>query len=127
MQLEAYFEIRETEPDANPSVLSVRQALWISRLYSTVKCNTQRELQHMRDVVYQFALLEEILTLRGKHKYNSSIYTLYETWGLTDLSVMPSSIVSLGIIDERKKLKKRGKAVAVELFGDENRNKRTNY
>ncbi|MFC2032886.1 hypothetical protein ACFLUS_06020 [Chloroflexota bacterium] len=125
MQLEAYFEIRETEPDANPPILSVRQALWISRLSSTVKCSTQKELQHMRDTAYQFALLEKILILRKG--YISSTYTLFETWGLTDLSLMPSLIVSAGLVNERKKFKKKDPNVAAEYFSDEYRNERTNY
>ena len=126
MQLEAYFEIRETEPDANPPVLSVRQALWISRLYCTVKCGTPTELRHLRDTAYQFAVLERILTLR--HGYSSSTYATYETWGIADLSlIVPSAEMIIGVAVERKKFKKKGKTVAAELFSDEYRNERTNY
>lgn len=95
MQLEAHFEIREYEPDANPPVLTVRQALWISRLYRTVRCETETDLEVMCNRSNFFAKLERIFELRGG--YNISSPTLFASWALADTFLKPSQIIQDGI------------------------------
>lgn len=95
MQTEAYFKKLEKEPKAKDGLLTIRQALWISRIYLVVKHETDFELDCLYELASTVALAEQLEKMRGG--YNKIPEGWFGFWAVADIKLMSSKVIETGL------------------------------
>jgi hypothetical protein len=101
---EAYFanelekqQAKESDniPNKKLPLLSVRQARWISRVYTAVEHDTDTALDELYELACVLANMERAIALKGG--YTKAPHSYLVSWAAADLKLKPSEIIQKGL------------------------------